>query len=261
MAFYKVGANDKADPSYTYKKGDAIVTNAGTYYVTGVDSAGSITDRVQDPSTNTYNYTGTYGNADGAGYGGNSASSLADDTSAKTTSKLGAYTDQSDYINDLYDAMNSSSLSKLEAAYNSNVSDLDASEAKIAPYYYNARNQTAASDEQQSANWNEYAAASGLNNGTTGQAALARSNSYQSSMTALQQAEADALASVELQRSKLAKEYSSAILEAKAENNYSKAQALYSEAVRVDENLVDLALQKAQFNYSYDSLYDSDDLI
>ena len=66
---------------------------------------------------------------------------------------------------------------------------------------------------------------------------------------------------MELQRSKLAKEYSSAILEAKAENNYSKAQALYSEAVRVDENLVDLALQKAQFNYSYDSFYGSDDLI
>ena len=93
----------------------------------------------------------------------------------------------------------------------------------------------------------------GLNSGAIGQAALAQNNQLQSNLNTLESAQAAAQAEIEQQRVLLGQQYQLAINQAMAENNYNKAQALYQEAVRQDELLVqeqqfaaNLALQYAQ---------------
>lgn len=151
----------------------------------------------------------------------------------------------SSYINDLYNAQYNAQVAALDSAYQNNVASLDAAEKKIEPTYYAAKNQTAANTTQAQQAWNERAAASGLNSGASGQAALSRNNAYQQAMTDIGTAEADAHADLNLQRQKLASEYSAAINQARAENDASKAQALYSEWVRQDE----IARQREQIEY------------
>lgn len=157
--------------------------------------------------------------------------------------------DYSSYINELYAAKQEAALAALESAYKNNVADLNASQAKIAPTYQASRNQTAATSEQQKRNFAEYAAANGLNSGASGQAELARGVTLQNNMNTLNKSEADAQANIELQRTKLANEYNSAIASAKADGNYELANALYQEKVRVDESLASRASNQANLNY------------
>jgi hypothetical protein len=126
---------------------------------------------------------------------------------------------------------------------------LDATAAKIPEQYTAARNQTAASAEQGRRNFNEYAAASGLNTGTGGQAQLAINTTLQGNLNTINQAEADALADIETQRLQIQAEYQTAIAQAIAESNIAKAQALYEEAIRVDDGMVTAALNQADENY------------
>jgi uncharacterized protein YhaN len=149
----------------------------------------------------------------------------------------------------MYDAYQNSALAKLKSAYDTNNQTLDATAAKIPKTYYNSENQLAASNDQQRQNFNEYAAANGLNNGAGGQAQLAYSNQYQKSYTSLEQAKADALAQVEQQRASLATKYQNAIAQAVADNDISRAQALYQEAIRVDNSVVSWAQQQATWAY------------
>jgi chemotaxis protein histidine kinase CheA len=158
-------------------------------------------------------------------------------------------TSQADYINSMYDANQNSALAKLKSAYDTNNQTLDATAAKIPKTYYNSENQLAASNDQQRQNFNEYAAANGLNNGAGGQAQLAYSNQYQKSYTSLEQAKADALAQVEQQRASLATKYQNDIAQAVADNDISRAQALYQEAIRVDNSVVSWAQQQATWAY------------
>jgi hypothetical protein len=158
-------------------------------------------------------------------------------------------TSQADYINSMYDAYQNSALAKLKSAYDTNNQTLDATAAKIPKTYYNSENQLAASNDQQRQNFNEYAAANGLNNGAGGQAQLAYSNQYQKSYTSLEQAKADALAQVEQQRASLATKYQNDIAQAVADNDISRAQALYQEAIRVDNSVVSWAQQQATWAY------------
>ena len=151
----------------------------------------------------------------------------------------------SDYISAANEAQQEAALAELESAYKNNVSTLDASAAKIAPTYQAAKNETAATSEQSKRNFSEYANASGLNSGTSGQAELARNVTLQGNLSSLNQAQADALSSVDLQRTQLTTEYNSAIASAKASGDYELASALYQEAVRVDESLVSNALSQA----------------
>ena len=96
---------------------------------------------------------------------------------------------------------------------------------------------------------NEYFAASGLNSGASGQAQLAQNNVYQGNIGTLEKEKTTALNEVENQRTQLSTQYQNAIAEAISQNNLQKAQALYNEAVRVDESIVNTAMAQAQMNY------------
>lgn len=196
-------------------------------YRDGYNSA-TIGQMVQDHQNGTYQ-SGTYAGAGGA-YGGS----------------LPSASSQEDYLNDLYDAQQKAALAALEAAYNQNVLDLDAAAAKIPGLYQTARNQTAGDAAIARQNWNEYAAATGLNSGAAGQAQLAMSNQLQSGLSSLSQAEADALAEVESERAKIKRAYQDSVAQAIAQGDLARAEALYQEAVRVDESVVATALQNVQ---------------
>lgn len=162
-------------------------------------------------------------------------------------------TDNSAYLEEMAAAYLKQQQEALKNAYNSNVSNLQAEQDKLASNYGAARNREAADNAQSKQRFNETAAAYGLNTGTAGQAQLSYANQLQSDLSALQQAESAANTEIERQRTNLAKEYQSAMVQAQAENNYKLFQQLYDEAVRVDQALqnqsqynASLALQKYQ---------------
>ena len=125
----------------------------------------------------------------------------------------------------------------------------DAAAAKIPGTYQAARNLTASSGEVSRQNFNEYAAANGLNSGTGAQANLSMNNRLLSDLSGINSAQAQALSDIENQRLKAQASYNNAIAEAKAEGNLARARALYEEMVRVDESMVSTALNQAELNY------------
>jgi hypothetical protein len=154
------------------------------------------------------------------------------------------------YIKELYAARQEAILQAYKTAYDANVNTLDAAAAKIPAQYQAARNQAAAQSEIQKANFNEYAAASGLNSGAGGQAMLAMGNQLQGDLSGLGMAEADALSDLELQRTQIATQYQNDIAQAIADGKLEEASALYGEFVRIDTALRDTAIAQAQLNLS-----------
>lgn len=154
--------------------------------------------------------------------------------------------DQSAMIEQLYKAQQDAALAELEAAYNQNVIDLDAAAGKIPGIYRAERNRAASDAAVNQRNFDEYAAESGLGSGANAQARLAMNNQLTSGLSSIAQAEADANAKIETERAKVKAEYKSAVAKAIAEGNAAKAQALYAEAVRMDEMLQQQAVQNAQ---------------
>lgn len=163
--------------------------------------------------------------------------------------------DYSDYLKDLYAANTAAQLAALKAAYEQNTADLDANAEKIPKIYYAARNETAAQSDLARQSFNEYAAARGLNTGTSGQAELSRSSTLQGNLADIAGREADALAANDLARQKLAAQYSSAVAQAEANGNAQLAQALYQEYVRQDsaaQQAADLARQQENWQTQFD---------
>jgi hypothetical protein len=149
----------------------------------------------------------------------------------------------------MYDANEQKRKAALETAYDANVATLDRQAATIAPQYQQAVNAAAAQSAVAQAAFNERAAAAGMNTGAGSQAALAQNNALVSGVSAIRQAESEALAEVEAKRADLATQYQKAIAEAVANNDAERAQALYAEAIRVDESLVTTAANQATENY------------
>lgn len=57
-AIYKVGPDGKAPKGL--KPGDQVVTEAGTYTITGTNANGGYTSQLTNPNQTTSNYTGIY---------------------------------------------------------------------------------------------------------------------------------------------------------------------------------------------------------
>jgi hypothetical protein len=157
--------------------------------------------------------------------------------------------DYSSYVENMYRAKRDAQLAALESAYRQNVMALDNAQAKIAPQYQSARNQTAATGEIAQRNFAEYANATGLNTGASAQQRLAQSVTTQNNLNALNKAEADAQAAIELQRAQLAAQYNSAIATAQAEGDYELAAALMQEKQRQDSQLLSTMQAQAGLNY------------
>ena len=163
---------------------------------------------------------------------------------------------QEQYINDLYEAKLSRERESLERAYDENVTALEQSAAGIPGQYQTARNQAAGEAAVQKAAFHEQAAASGLNSGAHGQAVLAQNNALLSRLSAIRQAEREALDEIEAQRSALYRQYQQQIAEAVSANEADRAAALYNEAKRVDESIVATAVNQANENYkAWKSMY------
>lgn len=162
---------------------------------------------------------------------------------------LPSATNQSEAINNYYSAAQNAQLAALKSAYDQNIINTDAAAAKIPGIYQSAENSAAAQSAVSQKNFNEYAAASGLNSGAGGQATLAQNLALQGNLNQLETEKANALKDVETQRLSIQTEYQNAIAEAVANNELQKAEALYNEAVRVDESIVATALNQASENY------------
>lgn len=213
------------------------------------------------PYAKTYDYTtrpagSGWGASDAVGgTGGNGSVSINGSGGVGGSGSVpsgGYYTarDQSEYINQLYDAAVKSAQAALEGAYNEAVLGFDASEAKIPEQYRAARNQTAADAAVQRANMNEQLNASGLNTGTSGQTRLAMGIAEQNAMAALNRQQQAAIDEITLQRNQARVQYEAAVAQAIADNDMQRAQALYQEAQRVDNSYrsyLEDALQQQQY--------------
>lgn len=159
----------------------------------------------------------------------------------------GQVEDYSAYLQQMYAAQKAAALAELKAAYEKNVNELNRAEAGVAGQYQAARNQTAGASEQLKRNFAQYAAANGLNNGTAGQAELARSVTLQNNLNTINAEEANTVADLQLQRANAEVEYNNAIAQAEAGGDYELAAALYEEKVRVQEALIELEIQEQQY--------------
>ena len=151
------------------------------------------------------------------------------------------------YLNSLYDANLQSQLAQLQMAYNTNLAELEKTLAKTNAEYDEQKRQTQGDSERAAANWRELAIAQGLNTGAIGQGALAQNNQLQSNLNTLGAAQAQNLANIEQQRALLGQQYQLQILQAQADNDFERAQALYNEAVRQDEILREQQAQQQAF--------------
>lgn len=141
----------------------------------------------------------------------------------------GYNTARTDAINQIYDAQRKAREEELKAAYDKSKRDYEAARAKIAPEYQKQANDLSVQYERNRQNFNNQAAATGINSGTASQAALARGGEYQRDFGNLRTAEANATAEADRQMANLTAEYQANIRAALADNDYKKAQALLDE--------------------------------
>ncbi len=188
---------------------------------------------------------GYSGEADGGGY-----TQLPKDRQTQYTgSRLASYQPQTDRVNQVYDAAREAQLAQLKSAFEANNATLEAQRAEIPLAFQAQRNQTAAQSELAGKNFREYAAASGLNSGTGGQAELARSNQLQGDLSALGRQEEAAQRDLAEQITELKITYQNAVAEAIAKGEYERAAALLEEYRRAEESKVTASQAQADENY------------
>lgn len=165
------------------------------------------------------------------------------------------YGDAFQYIRDMYDANSASQLAALKSTYEQNVLDYQAQDDLISAEAQRQRNQAASQNDLQRMYMNEMGIMQGLNTGATGQMALAQSAALQGSFADIGTQEQQALADSALERSKLKVQYSAAVDQAIAQNDYELANALYQEYVRQDK-LAQQAAAAAQEQANWQAKFD-----
>ena len=158
------------------------------------------------------------------------------------------------YIQQIYDAQIAANQAALENAYELNVNTINAQKEALPETYQAAKNSTAAQSEIQKANFNEYAASNGLASGTGGQAQLSMTNTLQGNLSAIDTAQANALASLDLQMTNLTTQYQNDLAQAFAEGNLAKVAALYENYESNKAALISQQQFNASLDYNYASL-------
>lgn len=158
------------------------------------------------------------------------------------------------YLSRLYDAQTQAQKAALESAYQQNLNTLQAQRAQVPQQYETARNQAAAQSEVERQRWNEYAAATGLNTGASGQAQLALSNVLQSNLANINRAQADALSQLDLQINNLTTQYRNEVARAIAEGDFAKAQALYNNYQAERDRMIQQQQYMSSLDYNYATL-------
>lgn len=152
-----------------------------------------------------------------------------------------------DTINQIYDAQKDTQLKQLESSYKQSLSDANAAKDKIAPQYQTAANDLAIQYERNRQNFNRQAAASGINTGTSSQAALARQGQYQRDFGKIRTSEAEALTEADRGIADLTTKYQDNIAIAVKENDYKRAAALMDEYNQEYNRLIAKAESMASF--------------
>ena len=129
-------------------------------------------------------------------------------------------------VGDLYDKQYGSQAAQLKAAYDKNISDAQASAAKITPQYQTQANQMAAQYERNRRNANLGAMNSGLGTGNAVQQQLALNNQYQKNYADLRGNELQAQAAAAQNMAGITTDYQNALANARAEAENKKAAAL-----------------------------------
>ena len=163
-------------------------------------------------------------------------------TAQNAANAKAAATTGEEKINAMYDAQKESQLKQLESAYNQSKSEYTAAQEKIAPEYQNAANALAVEYERNRRNFNQQAAATGLNIGTGAQARLAHNSAYQRDYGGLRASESEAQAEAARQLANFEAKYQSDVATAIANNDYQRAAALYDEY----KNAQNMELKNAQ---------------
>lgn len=123
-------------------------------------------------------------------------------------------------------AQKEAALAKLKSAYSKTMSELDAQADKLPARYQAAMNSAATQSAMAKKAFDERAAASGLNSGASGQAALDASAAYQGNLSNLRQAKAQDQADIDRSKATLRAQYELAIAQAEAEGDLALAEAL-----------------------------------
>ena len=211
---------------------------------TGMDAAHAAAERVRARS-------GYSGGADGGGY-----TVLPGAEDAYTAARLKTYRPQTDAVNRAYDAARAVQLAELKSAYEKNSAELEAQRTEIPEVYQDQRNLAAAQSEVSGRDFREYAAASGLNSGTGGQAELARANQLQGDLSALSRQETAERRDLEERISQLRIQYQNEVAAAVARGEYERAAALLEEYRRAEESAVSAARAQADEDYrAWEAVY------
>lgn len=141
--------------------------------------------------------------------------------------------DLSEYLRQQAAAQLESELANLKSAYENNLAKYDEQARNLPAQFEQARNNAAAQEAIARRSFNERAVAGGLNTGTAGQSALARSSAYQNALAEIDRQQAQALADIEAAKADLRVQYENAIAAAKANGDAALANNLYNELVRV----------------------------
>lgn len=141
--------------------------------------------------------------------------------------------DNSSYLRKQSAAEVEAALADLKGAYARGIAAYDAQQDKLPERYRAAMNSAAAQSAMAKKAFDEQAAASGLNSGASGQAALDASAVYQGNISNLQQSKASDMAEIDRAKADLTAQYESAVAKAKAEGNAELAKAIYQEMIRV----------------------------
>lgn len=189
-----------------------------------------------------YGYSGT---ADGSGYVSNGKGNTV---LPEVVAPKEVYTGSSgeSYINQLQDARVASARNAIQSAYDQSMIDLDAQEAKLPQAYNTARNDLSAQHELERMNYNEYAAGQGINTGASSQVRLSQNNAYLKNLADINARQADATAALQLERTKAKLQYQADIKQAILDGDTARAEALYQDWQRQDDNKVNAAMQLAQ---------------
>lgn len=182
-------------------------------------------------------------------YTGLTAPNLANlDYSKMQNAALPGYQAQLNAVNQVYSNQQAAALAGLKSAYESSRAEKERGMSKIASAYQQQKNTTASESEIARRNYQEQAAASGLNAGNRGQAALAFSTSLQNNLNQLNTAQANAISDAQFELDRLQADYQNQISQAIAQNNYERAAALLKEYQTAQQSRVDTAVQQANLN-------------
>ena len=201
---------------------------------------------------NTLGETTGRGGGGGGGYyrSGGGSSGGGGGGGSYTAPILPTATSQEAYIRSMYDANEQAARENLRAEYENNMAALDREAGRLPETYDTAVDAANTQAAINRLNFNEQAAMSGLNTGAGSQARLSQNNALLGNVSSIRRAQADAQADLDFQRTQMEAQYQQAIRDAVAKNDLAKAEALYQEAKRVDESIVNTAINQANLNWN-----------